>query len=46
MKIEDLKTFSQYAELKKISLKTVYNWIKIGKLKVTKIGKSNFIKIK
>ena len=42
-KYTELLTFIEYAKLKGISLKTVYNWIKSGKVKPTIIGKHKFI---
>jgi excisionase family DNA binding protein len=39
-----LLSLEEYAKLKNVSLKTIYNWIKAGKLKPINIGKSKFIK--
>ena len=39
-------TLEQYAKEQGVSLKTVYNWIKSGKLKTTLIGKHQFITTK
>lgn len=39
----NLITLEQYAQIKNVSLKTVYNWIKAGKIKPVKIGKHQFI---
>ena len=36
-------SLQEYATLKKVSLKTVYNWIKTGFIKPTTIGKTKFI---
>lgn len=46
MKIEynELLTYSEYAKLKGISLKTVYNHVKAGYIKPVVIGKAKFIK--
>ena len=38
-------TLQEYATLKKVSLKTIYNWLKSGYIKPTKIGKTKFIVI-
>jgi len=38
-----LITLEEYAAIKQVSLKTIYNWINAGKLKVTYIGKHKFI---
>lgn len=40
----DLLTYSQYAQLNNISLKTVYNKVKAGLIKPVIIGKAKFIK--
>ena len=40
----NLLTYAQYAKLKSISLKTVYNHIKAGLIKPVIIGKAKFIK--
>jgi predicted site-specific integrase-resolvase len=42
---KDYITLADYAERKNKSLKTIYNWIKAGKLKPVQIGKHKFIKI-
>lgn len=42
----DLVTIETYSERKKKSLKTIYNWIKAGKLKPTYIDGKKFIKLK
>jgi predicted site-specific integrase-resolvase len=42
----NLVTLEVYARKKKRSLKTIYNWIKSGKVKPVVIGKSKFIKLK
>jgi predicted site-specific integrase-resolvase len=42
----NLVTLEVYARRKKRSLKTIYNWIKSGKVKPVVIGKSKFIKLK
>jgi len=39
-----LLSLEEYAKSKNVSLKTIYNWIKAGKLKPIIIGKSKFIK--
>lgn len=39
-------TLEQYANQQGVSLKTVYNWIKSGKVKPTIIGKHKFITTK
>jgi predicted site-specific integrase-resolvase len=36
-------SLQEYATLKKVSLKTVYNWIATGYIKATLIGKTKFI---
>lgn len=36
-------SLEQYAKQQGVSLKTVYNWIKSGKIKPTIIGKHQFI---
>lgn len=41
-----LITLTEYAKRKKVSLKTVYNWINSGKLEPTIIGKHKFITVK
>jgi predicted site-specific integrase-resolvase len=41
---KELLTYSEYAELKKISLKTVYNHVKAGNIIPVIIGKAKFIK--
>ena len=38
-------TLSEYAEKKNKSLKTIYNWIKAGKLNPVQIGKHKYIKL-
>lgn len=38
-----LITLEEYAKIKNVSLKTIYNWINAGKLQVTIIGKHKFI---
>ena len=40
----DLLTYSEYAKVKNISLKTVYNYVKAGIIKPVIIGKAKFIK--
>lgn len=40
----ELLTYSEYAKLKGISLKTVYNHIKAGFIKPVIIGKAKFIR--
>ena len=40
----NLLTYQEYATIKKVSLKTVYNWIKAGLIKPVVIGTSKFIK--
>lgn len=42
--IKNLITYSEYAILKNISLKTVYNHIKAGYIKPVVIGKAKFIR--
>ncbi len=42
---KDYITLSEYAERKNKSLKTIYNWIKAGKLIPVKIGKHQYIKL-
>jgi predicted DNA-binding transcriptional regulator AlpA len=42
--LSKLITLKEYAERKNKSLKTIYNWIKAGKLKPVIIGKHQFIK--
>jgi predicted DNA-binding transcriptional regulator AlpA len=41
---KDYITLADYAEKKNKSLKTIYNWIKSGKLNPVKIGKHLYIK--
>ena len=36
-------SLQEYATLKKVSLKTIYNWIATGYIKATLIGKTKFI---
>ena len=43
--VSNLLTFEQFAQKKGISLKTVYNHIKIGKIKPVIVGKTKFIAI-
>ena len=45
MNLENFKIYSlqEYATLKKVSLKTVYNWIKSNYIQPTLIGKTKFI---
>jgi len=38
-------TLQEYATQKKVSLKTVYNWIKSGYIQPTLFGKTKFIVI-
>lgn len=38
-------TLQEYANLKKVSLKTVYNWIKSSYIQPVLIGKTKFILI-
>lgn len=38
-------TLQEYADLKKVSLKSVYNWIKSDYIKPILIGKTKFILI-
>jgi predicted site-specific integrase-resolvase len=47
MKINNTEILSlqEYADLKKVSLKTVYNWINTGYVTATIIGKTKFITI-
>jgi predicted site-specific integrase-resolvase len=47
MNLENNKIYSlqEYAILKKVSLKTVYNWLKNGFITPTIIGKTKFILI-
>jgi predicted site-specific integrase-resolvase len=47
MKIDktEILSLQQYADLKKVSLKTVYNWLNTGYLTPTIIGKTKFITI-
>jgi hypothetical protein len=42
--IDDLYTLEEYAEKKKISLKTVYNRIEAGVIQPIKKGKTMFIR--
>ena len=42
----NLVSLEVYARRKKRSLKTIYNWIKSGKITPIVIGKSKFIKLK
>lgn len=42
----ELLTLEEYAKLKKVSLKTVYNWIKAGAITPILIGKTKCIIIK
>lgn len=44
MSYENLVSVEQYAQKKKVSVKTVYNWIKAGKVKPVIIGKTKLIK--
>lgn len=44
MSYENLVSIEQYAQKKKVSVKTVYNWIKAGKVKPVIIGKTKLIK--
>lgn len=39
-----LMSIEQFAARKKVSIKTVYNWIKAGKIKPVIIGKTKLIK--
>ena len=41
----ELMTYTEYAKFKKISLKTVYNYVNTGLIKPLIIGKAKFIKI-
>lgn len=41
---KDFITLQDYATKKNKSLKTIYNWIKAGKLIPVKIGKHQYIK--
>lgn len=41
----NLQSIEDYARRKKVSIKTVYNWIKIGKVKPVIIGKTKLIKV-
>jgi predicted DNA-binding transcriptional regulator AlpA len=43
--LSKLITLREYAERKNKSLKTIYNWIKAGKLIPVQIGKHKFIKL-
>jgi len=47
LKLDNSKilTLQEYATLKKVSLKTVYNWIKSGYIQPTLLGKTKFITI-
>jgi predicted site-specific integrase-resolvase len=47
MKIDktEILSLQEYASLKKVSLKTVYNWLNTGYIKPTIIGKTKFITI-
>lgn len=45
MKVAKILSLSEYAQSQNVSLKTVYNWIKSGKLKPYIIGKTKFVKI-
>ena len=38
-----LLTLQEYADIKKVSLKTVYNWINKGKIKPIVMGKTKFL---
>jgi len=40
----NLQSIEDYARRKKVSIKTVYNWIKAGKVKPVIIGKTKLIK--
>jgi hypothetical protein len=40
----NLISIEDYARKKKVSIKTVYNWMKAGKLKPVIIGKTKLIK--
>jgi predicted site-specific integrase-resolvase len=42
-KNKDILSLEEYAKLKNVSLKTVYNWINVGMIKPIKIGKTKFI---
>jgi predicted site-specific integrase-resolvase len=42
-KNKDIYSLEEYAKLKNVSLKTIYNWIKTGFIKPIKIGKTKFI---
>jgi hypothetical protein len=44
-KYDELLTYEEYAKFKKISLKTVYNYVNNGMIIPIVIGKSKFIKI-
>lgn len=39
----NIYSLGQYAKLKKVTLKTIYNWIDAGLLHPITIGKSKFI---
>jgi predicted site-specific integrase-resolvase len=39
----NIYSLQEYATLKKVSLKTIYNWIATGYVKSTTIGKTKFI---
>jgi predicted site-specific integrase-resolvase len=43
-KYNELLTYSEYAKLKGISLKTVYNHVKAGIIKPVIIGKAKFLR--
>jgi predicted DNA-binding transcriptional regulator AlpA len=44
MNMSDFITLQEYAIKKNKSLKTIYNWIKAGKIIPVKIGKHQYIK--
>jgi predicted site-specific integrase-resolvase len=44
MSESNLISIEDYARRKKVSVKTIYNWIKAGKVKPVIIGKTKLIK--
>lgn len=45
MSYSNLVSIEDYARKKKVSVKTIYNWINSGKLKPVVIGKTKLIKV-
>lgn len=45
LKNKEILSLQEYAKLKNVSLKTVYNWLKAGAIKPILIGKTKCIAI-